>query len=218
VCEAGAFVKSDPGVPTPDIQIHCLPAYVIDHGRMRVRGHGMTINTCNLRPRSIGSVRLRSSDPTVPPAIDPNFLGDPQDWKLSIAGFKWGRELLSSSALGAYVEREHMPGDMVRTEREIRDYIKQWSKTDYHPVGTCKMGRHEDAVVDTTLRVRGLSGLRVVDASIMPTLISGNTQATSVMIGEKGAHHILDGVPGAVTTSEPTVDTDDSIEGSADGL
>jgi choline dehydrogenase-like flavoprotein len=193
VCEAGAFVKSAPEVPTPDIQIHCLPAYVIDHGRVRVRGHGMTINTCNLRPKSIGSVSLRSSDPSAPPAIDPNFLGDPHDWELSMAGFEWGRELLRSSELGAYIKREHMPGASVQTQREIRDYIKQWCKTDYHPVGTCKMGSDDDAVVDTSLRVRGLAGLRVVDASIMPTLISGNTQATSVMIGEKGAHHILEG-------------------------
>jgi choline dehydrogenase-like flavoprotein len=207
VCEAGAFVKSEPEVPTPDIQIHCLPAYVIDHGRVRLRGHGITVNTCNLRPKSIGSVRLRSSDPRVPPAIDPNFLGDPHDWDLSIAGFKWGRELLRSSNLGAYIKREHMPGDSVQTDREIRAYIKQWSKTDYHPIGTCKMGHDREAVVDTSLRVHGLSGLRVVDASIMPTLISGNTQATSVMIGEKGAYHIMEGASPAAppdVASEPT--------------
>lgn len=193
VCEAGMFVHSSPDVATPDIQMHALPAYVIDHGRMRVKGHGMTINTCNLRPRSVGSLTLRSADPGVPPAIDPAFLTDPYDWTISMEGFRWGREMLATSAFKPYVKREHMPGADIRTDQQIRDYIRQWAKTDYHPVGSCKMGSDDLAVVDQQLRVRGMSGLRVVDASIMPTLISGNTQAPSIMIGEKGAHHILHG-------------------------
>lgn len=193
VCEAGMFVRSSHAVDAPDIQMHCLPAFVIDHGRIRVKGHGMTINTCNLRPKSVGSVTLRSSDPTAQPAIDPGFLTDPYDWLISIEGFKWGREMLATSAYAPYVTNEHMPGAKVRTDAEIREYIKQWAKTDYHPVGSCKMGHDDMAVVDEELRVHGLQGLRVIDASIMPTLISGNTQATSIMIGEKGAHHILHG-------------------------
>ena len=193
VCEAGMFVRSGAAEPTPDIQMHALPAYVIDHGRMRVKGHGMTINTCNLRPKSIGSVTLRSPDPGVPPAIDPSFLSDPHDWKISMEGFRWGREMLATKAFAPFVVREHMPGKDVQTDAEIRAYIRQWAKTDYHPVGSCKMGHDDLAVVDQQLRVRGLQGLRVIDASIMPTLISGNTQATSIMIGEKGAHHILHG-------------------------
>jgi choline dehydrogenase len=193
VCEAGMFVRSSEAVPAPDIQIHCLPAYVVDHGRQRVKGHGMTINTCNLRPRSIGSVTLRSADASVQPAINPAFVTDPYDWDISTAGFHWGRRILASRALKPYVTREHMPGADVHTESDIRDYIRQWSKTDYHPVGSCKMGDDELAVVDQQLRVHGLQGLRVIDASIMPRLISGNTQATSIMIGEKGAHHILHG-------------------------
>lgn len=193
VCEAGMFVRSSGEVSAPDIQMHCLPAYVIDHGRLRVKGHGMTINTCNLRPRSRGSVTLRSADPTTPPAIDPAFLQDPYDWKISLEGFRWGREMLATKAYAPYVKQEHMPGADVRTDTEIREYVKKWAKTDYHPVGSCKMGDDELAVVDQELRVHGLAGLRVVDASIMPTLISGNTQATSIMIGEKGAHHILHG-------------------------
>jgi choline dehydrogenase-like flavoprotein len=195
VCEAGMFVRSGDGVVSPDIQMHCLPAYVIDHGRQRVRGHGLTINTCNLRPKSVGSVTLRSADPADPPAIDPNFLADPYDWRISMEGFRWGREMLATKAYAPYVKREHLPGAGVRTDKEIRDYIRQWAKTDYHPVGSCKMGGDELAVVDQELRVHGLDGLRVIDASIMPTLISGNTQATSIMIGEKGAHHVLN--PGA---------------------
>jgi choline dehydrogenase len=195
VCEAGMFVRSSEAVATPDIQMHCLPAYVIDHGRQRVPGHGMTINTCNLRPGSVGSVSLRSADPAVPPAIDPNFLDDPHDWDMAIRGFEWGREMLATKAYAPFIKREHMPGAHVRTPDQIREYIRQWAKTDYHPVGSCMMGESDAAVVDQQLRVRGLPGLRVVDASIMPVLISGNTQATAIMIGEKGAHHILRGGP-----------------------
>jgi choline dehydrogenase-like flavoprotein len=197
VCEGGMFVRSSDDVPAPDIQMHCLPAFVVDHGRMRIPGHGMTINTCNVRPRSIGSLTLRSSDPSVPPAIDPAFLTDPYDWKISMEGFKWGRDMLHTKTYAPFVKKEHMPGAKVKTEQEIREYIKQWSKTDYHPVGSCKMGVDDMAVVDQELKVRGLEGLRVIDASIMPTLISGNTQATSIMIGEKGAHHVLHGLTGA---------------------
>jgi choline dehydrogenase len=198
VCEAGMFVRSSDAVATPDIQMHALPAYVIDHGRMRVKGHGMTINTCNLRPRSVGQVTLHSADPTADPAIDPNFLDDPYDWKISLEGFRWGREMLATKAFAPFVKREHMPGREVRTDSEIRAYVRRWAKTDYHPVGSCKMGADDMAVVDQQLRVHGIAGLRVIDASIMPTLISGNTQATSVMIGEKGAHHVLTGTGSAV--------------------
>jgi len=187
VAEAGAFVCSSPGVRSPDIQIHCLPAFVVDHGRMRIKGHGVTINTCNLRPRSIGSVTLRSADPLAEPAIDPAFLQDPYDWTISMEAFERGREILSAPAFKGLIRRERMPGAAVKTPDAIRAYIKQWSKTDYHPVGSCKMGSDPLAVVDTQLRVHGLGGLRVIDASIMPTLISGNTSAPSVMIGEKGA-------------------------------
>jgi choline dehydrogenase len=193
VCEAGAFVRSIPEADAAEIQIHCLPAFVIDHGRQRVKGHGMTINTCNLRPRSIGSVTLRTPDPLDKPLVDPNFCGDPEghDWKMSIAGFRWGRRILESESMRGLVLSEHMPGEQFQSEQDIRRYIRKWSKTDYHPVGTCKMGKDDKAVVDTQLRVRGLEGLRVIDASIMPTLISGNTQAPSIMVGEKGAAIML---------------------------
>lgn len=199
VCEAGAFVYSSqfggPETEWPDIQMHILPAYVIDHGRQRRKGHGITINTCNLRPRSIGSVRLRSADPTDHPLIDPNFCGDPEgyDWRVSMAGFRWGRAVLNSEALKPFIKYEFMPGADVQSDDQLRAYIREWSKTDYHPVGSCKMGTDEMAVVDQQLRVHGIDGLRVVDASIMPTLISGNTQAPSIMIGEKGAAIIAAG-------------------------
>jgi choline dehydrogenase-like flavoprotein len=196
VCEAGAFVRDSDDAETPEIQIHCLPAFVIDHGRLRVKGHGMTINTCNLRPRSVGSLSLRSPNPLDHPLIDPNFCGDEEghDWKMSIAGFRWGRRILGSKAMRGLVLHEHTPGVAVESDEDVRRYIREWSKTDYHPVGTCKMGVDELAVVDPQLRVHGLGGLRVIDASIMPTLISGNTQAPSIMIGEKGAAGVLAGV------------------------
>ena len=187
VAEAGCFIRSSREVRSPDIQIHCLPAYVIDHGRKRIKGHGITINTCNLRPKSIGSVKLKTINPLDSPAIDPNFLDDPYDWKISMEGLKWGRKILSSPAFKPFIKQELMPGEDKKSDTEIRDYIRSWSKTDYHPVGSCKMGDDAMAVVDTQLRVHGIEGLRVIDASIMPTLISGNTQAPSTMIGEKGA-------------------------------
>jgi len=193
VAEAGCFIRSSGDVRSPDIQIHCLPAYVVDHGRMRIKGHGITINTCNLRPRSIGEIKLNSANPLDPPAINPNFVSDPYDWKISIEGFKWGRKILAAPAFKPYIKREYLPGANAQSDSEIRAYIRKWSKTDYHPVGSCKMGHDELAVVDTQLRVRGIGGLRVIDASIMPTPISGNTQAPSIMIGEKGAAIMMAG-------------------------
>jgi choline dehydrogenase len=193
VAEAGCFIRSSEDIRSPDIQIHCLPAYVVDHGRMRIKGHGITINTCNVCPHSIGEVKLHSANPTDAPAINPNFVADPYDWRISIEAFKWARRILAAPAFRPYIKREYMPGADAQSEEEIRAYIREWSKTDYHPVGSCKMGQDEMAVVDTQLRVRGIEGLRVIDASIMPTLISGNTQAPSIMIGEKGAAIMIAG-------------------------
>ncbi len=193
VAEAGCFIKSSEEVRSPDIQIHCLPAYVVDHGRMQIKGHGLTINTCHLRPRSIGSVTLRGDDPLEGPAIDPNFLHDPYDLQISMEAFRWGRRILDAPSFREFIARERLPGSSTQTDEEVAAYVRKWSKNDYHPVGSCKMGNDEMAVVDSELRVRGLEGLRVIDASIMPRLISGNTQATSIMIGEKGAAMIKTG-------------------------
>jgi choline dehydrogenase len=197
------FVRSSPDMTTPDIQMHALPAYVIDHGRMRVPGHGMTINTCHLRPRSIGSVTLPSSDPEDQPAIDPAFLTEPYDWEKSLEGFRWGREMLHTKAFKPFVVSEYLPPAEVQTDKDIRAYVRKWAKTDYHPVGSSKMGSDELAVVDQELKVHGLDGLRVIDASVMPKLISGNTMAASTMIGEKGAHHILHGLTPPDTQDGP---------------
>ena len=187
ICEGGAFVSTTGENDWPDIQMHFLPAYVIDHGRVRVGGHGMTLNTAYLRPESRGEVTLATKDPRDEPLIDPNYLSAEADWRHSIDGFKMARDILSQSTLTALTKEEYLPGASVRTDEEIAAYIREWAKTDFHPAGTCKMGSDAMAVVDPDLRVRGLAGLRVIDASIMPTLVSGNTNASSIMIGEKGA-------------------------------
>ncbi|SAL53820.1 glucose-methanol-choline oxidoreductase [Caballeronia udeis] len=190
VCEGGAFVSTTGENDWPDIQMHFLPAYVIDHGRVRVAGHGMTLNTAYLRPESRGEVTLASSNPIDDPLIDPRYLSAEADWRHSIEGFKMAREILSQSTLRSITTEEHLPGSGVRTDEEIRSYIREWAKTDFHPAGTCKMGTDDKAVVDSDLKVHGIAGLRVIDASIMPTVVSGNTNASSIMIGEKGADAI----------------------------
>ncbi|TIR32338.1 MAG: choline dehydrogenase [Mesorhizobium sp.] len=191
VCEGGAFVSTNGEADWPDIQMHFLPAYVIDHGRVRVAGHGMTLNTAYLRPESRGRVTLASADPMAEPLIDPDYLSHPNDWRHSIQGFKLAREILNQPSFRKLYKAEHLPGKDVRTDEQIAAYIRQWAKTDFHPAGTCKMGNDETAVVDTNLKVRGVEGLRVIDASIMPTLVSGNTNAPSIMIGERGVDAIL---------------------------
>lgn len=196
VAEAGAFIRSSDAVEAPDIQIHCLPSrVVIKDGPMPQKGHGVSLFTCNLRPKSIGSITLRSSDPEEPPLIDPNYCGDPEgyDWKISIEGLRWGRRLLQTQAFAPLVRSEQLPGPDVQSEEGIRAYIREWCKTDHHPVGSCAMGEGDMAVVDNHLRVHGLDRLRVIDASVMPRLISGNTQATTMMIGERGAAMIRSG-------------------------
>jgi len=190
VAESGCFAASKKS-GRPDIQMHILPAYVVNSGRTPVKGFGITINTCVLRPESRGSVTLRSSNPDDMPLIDPNFHAVEADRKVSIAGVRLAREILSQPALAKYVLAERYPSKDAQTDEDILAYIRQYASVDYHPVGTCKMGSDEMSVVDPQLRIRGLDGIRVVDSSIMPNLISGNTNAPSIMIGEKGASIIL---------------------------
>ncbi len=195
VCEGGAFLATDGETDWPDNQMHFLPAYVVDHGRKKIEGHGMTLNTAYLRPEARGTVTLSDSDPRSAPLIDPNFLGVDEDMRRSIACFKQAREILMQAEFSELIENEYLPGRKVQTDAELAEYVREWSKTDYHPVGTCKMGPGDDemAVVDNQLKVRGIENLRVVDSSIMPTLVSGNTNAPSIMIGEKGAAIIAAG-------------------------
>jgi choline dehydrogenase len=191
ISEAGAFLCSGEDVRSPDIQLHFQPAHIVWSEESRtpvpVKTHGFTILACNPRPRSRGEVKLASANPADAPFVDPNYLAESEDWTTSIEGLYWARRILEAPALKPYLKREHLPGPSVASDEAIRDYIRKYAKTDYHPVGTCKMGSDDMAVVDSQLRVHSLDGLRVIDSSIMPTITSGNTQAPSMMIGEKGA-------------------------------
>ena len=184
--EAGGFLKTRPDLPAPDIQLHFVVAMVDDHARRLRRGHGFSCHVCLLRPKSRGTVTLRSSDPLASPAIDPNFLGHSDDLEDLVAGFKLTRRLMDAPALATRRTRDLFTA-AVHSDDDIRAVLRQRVDTVYHPVGTCKMGLDAMAVVDPELRVRGLTGLRVVDASIMPTLIGGNTNAPAIMIAEKAA-------------------------------
>ncbi len=191
LAEAGGFWYADQSQPSPDVQFHFLPGAGLEAGVGRLKGYGCTLNSCYLRPRSRGSVKLASADPFAAPIIDPNYWAEPDDMQRSIDGFRMSREILAQPTFRKFVRREHAPGSPVKSDSEIAAYARRTGKTDYHPVGTCKMGVDELAVVDPDLNVRGLEGLRVIDSSIMPSLISSNTNAASIMIAEKGADLIM---------------------------
>jgi len=188
--EAGGFIRSAADEPIPDLQLHFVVGKLVDHGRKTVFGHGYSCHVCLLRPRSRGSLRLASADPQVAPLIDPAFLQDPDDLRRLVQGFKLTRELLSQPALARHGGRESAASAEARSDAQIEQFIRHHADTIYHPVGTCRMGPDEGAVVDARLRVHGVSGLRVVDASIMPSVVGGNTNAPSMMIAEKAADMI----------------------------
>lgn len=193
--ETGGFWYADEAAPTPDIQFHLGQGSGIEKGIARINGAGITLNSAFLRPRSRGTVRLASKDPKAAPLIDPNYWADPYDLKMSLRGLAIAREILAQPALAPFLRKEVLPGPEVRSKQEMFDYACKMAKTDHHPVGTCKMGVDEMAVVDPHLRLRGIEGLRVCDASIMPQITSSNTNAPTIMIGEKGADLILDRPP-----------------------
>ena len=184
--ECGGFLKTRPDLDIPDIQLHFGMAMADDHGRKRHNGTGFTCHVCLLRPKSRGEVTLGSADPMAAPLIDPNFFGDPADLETMVAGYKTTRRLMETPALRA-LQKQEMYTAGVKTDDDIRNILRARADTVYHPVGTCKMGSDAMAVVDAKLRVHGMEGLRVVDASIMPTLVGGNTNAPTIMIGEKAA-------------------------------
>ncbi|RWM39169.1 GMC family oxidoreductase N-terminal domain-containing protein [Mesorhizobium sp.] len=187
--EAGAFLKSDPAIERPDLQLHFCIAIVDDHGRKLHRGYGFSCHVCVLRPYSRGEVGLMSADPLAPPRIDPRFLQDERDADLLLKGVRMTRAILEAPALAKYRDKEIYTAGAA-SDAELMTHIRARADTIYHPAGTCKMGIDDMAVVDPMLRVRGLEGLRVVDASVMPTLIGGNTNAPTIMIAEKAAEMI----------------------------
>ncbi len=191
--ESGAFLKSRPDLDRPDLQVHCVLAVMQNHGKTAVAKDGFTFHVCQLRPESRGRVGLNSADPFDDPAIFANYLATEEDRRALREGVKMMRRVAEQAALDPYRGEELFPGKAVQTDDEIDTWIGQVSETIYHPVGTCRMGPVGDpmAVVDGELRVQGLKGLRVIDASVMPNLVGGNTNAPTIMIAEKAADLLL---------------------------
>jgi choline dehydrogenase-like flavoprotein len=189
VAEAGGFLKSRPTLARPDLQLHFCAALVDDHNRHMHWGHGYSLHVCVLRPFSRGTVTLASPDAREAPVIDPRFLGDARDLDLLLEGAQIARRILDAPSLAVYGGKELYthPG---QSREALRETIAEHADTIYHPVATCRMGSDPASVVDPQLRVRGVTGLRIVDASVMPTLIGGNTNAPTVMIGERAAEFI----------------------------
>ena len=192
VVEGGAFWYADRSSPTPDLQFHFLIGAGVEAGVPKISsGSGVTLNSYTLRPRARGSVKLRSAAIDAPPIVDPNFLGDPYDLKISTEGVKISREILNQSAMARFVRKEHFPGPNISSRADLESYARQYGRTSYHPVGTCRMGGDPGSVVDPQLRVRGVDGLRICDSSTMPRVVSSNTNAASIMIAEKASAMIL---------------------------
>lgn len=217
--EGGGFVRSAAGEAIPDLQFHFTPAHLDGHARslrsaaFTMLGHGYALHACALRPHSRGRVALRSADPLDDPLIDPDFLSDPADLALMVKGVRAARAVLAAPPFDPYRGEEIFPGAAVQSDEEIARFIRRKAESIYHPAGTCAMGQGDMAVVDDTLRVHGIAGLRVADASIMPTLVGGNTNAPAVMIGEKASDLVLgqgpdaanDGVPACAGTTANSV-------------
>ena len=185
--EAGGFIKSSPSEPIPDLQLHFVIGKLVDHGRKTVFGHGYSCHVCLLRPKSRGRVTLASADPTAAPRIDPNFLAERDDIDRLVRGFKLTRAILSQRALAGHGGRELETSAVAQTDEQIEAFVRAHADTIYHPVGSCRMGTGPLDVVDAQLRVHGMQGLRVVDASIMPRITGGNTNAPTIMIAEKAS-------------------------------
>jgi choline dehydrogenase len=202
IAEAGGFLVSGRGgTDRPDIQMHFVPALLDDHGRNRLPGDGYTLHACPLRPASRGRIGLHSSDPRQAPAIHANYLSDPEDLEMMLECVRLSREILTQPAFKPFRGHEIFPGNEVSTRAGVVDFIRSKAESIYHPVGTCRMGQDENAVVDPQLRVHGIEGLRVIDASVMPTLVGGNTNAPTVMIAEKASDLIL-GQTGAIPAQQ----------------
>jgi len=188
IAEAGGFIVSRHATDDrPDIQMHFVPAFLDDHGRNILPGHGMTIHACALRPESRGELTLKSPDPRVAPAMQPNYLSEDYDRRVMLECVRLSREIFAQEAFSPFVGDELFPGADAQSDEAVLAFIRKKAESIYHPIGTCRMGVDEMAVVDPALQVRGMEGLSVVDASIMPNLVSGNTNAPTIMIAEKFA-------------------------------
>jgi choline dehydrogenase-like flavoprotein len=186
--EAGGFVRSIPELAEPDLQLHFVIGMVDNHNRTLHLGHGYSLHACVLNPRSRGRLRLASPDARVAPLIDPGFLSDPEDAATLVRAFRVMRRILDAPAFAPCRGRELYTADLdVGDDAAVEREIRERADTIYHPVGTCRMGGDQRSVVDPQLRVRGVAGLRVADASVMPALVSGNTNAPTIMIAEKAA-------------------------------
>jgi choline dehydrogenase-like flavoprotein len=188
--EAGGFVRSSPAETRPDLQLHFVIAELVDHGRKTRLGHGLSCHVCVLRPKSRGRVSLASNDPLATPLIDPNFLADGEDVQRLVTGVRMVRHILSQPALARHGGQELSFSVKAKTDTELEAFVRQHADTVYHPVGSCRMGPGAMDVVDAQLRVHGVQSLRVVDASVMPEVVSGNTNAPTIMIAEKAADMI----------------------------
>lgn len=197
VAEAGGFARSDPAQDRPNLQFHFIPAYLHDHGRRLSLGYGLTLHVCDLLPKSRGRISLASPDPMARPRIAANYLGHPEDMPKLLSGLKLARQILRAPALARHVRTETLPGPQVTQDADLEADIRARAETIYHPVGTCRMGLDARSVTDPEGRVRGVEGLRVVDASLMPQIIAGNTNAPTMMIAETIARRIL-GRPAAI--------------------
>ncbi len=185
--QVGAFARTRPDLDTPDIQFHIQPLSSQSPGHGLDRFSAFTTSVCQLRPESRGHVRITSPDPRAHPEILANYLSAELDRQITVDGVRVGRRIAAASPLAEIVKDEREPGYAAETDDEILAWVRERATTIYHPAGTCKMGPDDLAVVDERLRVRGISGLRVADASIMPTITSGNTNAPAIMIGERAA-------------------------------
>jgi len=191
IAEAGAFIKTKDDLEAPNIQLHYAPAMVIDHGRKSAWGTGLSCHSCLLRPKSRGEVTLESADPFADPLIDPKFLTHPDDMQDMIDGYKAMMKVLNNTSFSKYISQNTQRPIDIDDDADIEKAIREEADTVYHPVGTCKMGDDDMSVVSSDLKVHKMKGLRVVDASIMPTLVGGNTNAPTIMIGEKASDLIL---------------------------
>jgi choline dehydrogenase len=187
VAEAFAFVRSKPGLAQPDLQFHFAPAYFVDNGFEEYDGHAITMGPVLVAPRSRGWVRLRSADPADKPRILTNSLAEPEDVAALVAGARLARQIAAAEPFASQLGRELLPGVDVDTDQDLADDLRNNVNLVYHPVGTCRMGSDEDAVLDPELRVRGIDGLRVVDASVFPVIPSGNTNAPTIAVAERAA-------------------------------